>query len=833
MPRAESRTRLLAALTLLAGAIATVGVVAWRARVDPGTAWLASDGTACWIVYPTPADMRARPLVEMTTEFRRPFHLDRTPTAAAVSIRAFRRAQVVLNGRRVRLEGEEQGWKETRRADVTQLLRQGDNELSVTVGNDAGPPALWLSLDAGEQTIETGPAWTASIAGSAWRGAVPATEPPGRERIDPERKLISPWRALGLQMGTLLTFALISCAVAWWGVLARRPLPGGPWSPRGRVGLPVVLGVIGALWIALLSNNATQLPLQIGFDAGQHLEYVQYVLRRHAIPLADEGWQMFQPPLYYLVAALGLGAAGLDVSSPGAPAVLRIIGFAASLANIVFVGLFLRRMFPTRTWMQVVGLLVAGFLPPMLYLSHFPTNEPLAAALSSAALLATATMLDSEDWSFRRAAALGVLLGLALLAKFSTLLLLPCVFGALAVRVAGSPRALRARRWTRVASAAAVALAVSGWHFVRVWQRFGDPFVGGWEARPGLGWWLDPGFRTIRHFTRFGRVFSEPAFAGLDGFWNGMYSTMWGDGMLSGLASTAPLPPWWSPGLHAAGYVLALVPVSLIVAGLMSTTARFIRRPEAVDVLLLLFPALILAALVIMSVRVPAAAQDKAFYGLMGLAPFAALAARGAAVLAGATRWRQVLLFSLLGTWAATSYATYWMDGDSPNVAMIQAVSRLGRSDEAGGLAVLRGLVRRDPTNWSARVALARVLTDGRHSWGEVDALLRPEDPDPALAERHLAIALSAEARGRVGLASDAALRAVVLDPSQALGWTVLAGLREDVNDGPGAVAAWREVLRLEPQNREAHQSLARLLARSGDEEGGRFHRALAARLPR
>jgi hypothetical protein len=384
-----------------------------------------------------------------------------------------------------------------------------------------------------------------------------------------------------------------------------------------------------------------------------------------------------------------------------------------------------------------------------------------------------------------------------------------------------------------VVSIASIAVAVSGWHFVRVWQKFGDPFVGGWEARPGLGWWLDPGYRTILHFTRFGRVLSEPAFAGLDGFWDGMYSTLWGDGMLSGLASTAPLPPWWSPSLQAAGYLLAFVPASLIAMGFVSMVVKFLRDPKAIDVLLLLFPALILVALAIMSVRVPAAAQDKAFYGLMGIAPLAALAARGAEAVAGARPWRQVFLFSLLGTWAATSYATYFMDRTSPNVLMIQAVSRLGRSDEAGAVSSLRELVRRDPDNWSARVALARVLTDARRSWEEVDALLRPGDPEPSLPERYLAIAISAEARGRADLAADAALRAVALNPSHALGWTVLAGLRADMKDVPGAVAAWREVIRLEPHNREAHQSLARLFARSGDTSASQFHRSLAARLMR
>jgi Flp pilus assembly protein TadD len=48
--------------------------------------------------------------------------------------------------------------------------------------------------------------------------------------------------------------------------------------------------------------------------------------------------------------------------------------------------------------------------------------------------------------------------------------------------------------------------------------------------------------------------------------------------------------------------------------------------------------------------------------------------------------------------------------------------------------------------------------------------------------------------------------------------------------DTQGAIAAWREVLRVDPFHRTAHQELGRILARSGAPDSA-IHQAFAARL--
>ena len=699
--------------------------------------------------------MRARALSEMTTVFRRTFVVEAPPPRARLSVRMFRDGEVILNGRSLPLGPTLGNWKHARVVDASALIRPGTNEISVRVRNVSGPPALWMKIEGAGLDVMTGAGWEASVAGAAWRPVRIASEPPVSGPIDPAGIIPSPSGGLREAWPVLVALALGS----WFVGLGLSAVARGRRARLGRFTVElspfsITLVAVAFLWAALFLNNGPVLPLQIGFDAGQHLDYVRYVLERHAIPLADEGWQMFQPPLYYVLSALGLAASGRDISSPGAWAVVRAIGFASALAIAVATGFLLRLRYRDRPLVQVGGVLFAAFLPPVLYLSHFPTNELLAAALATASLLAALLQMNSTRWSLRRSILLGALLGLALLTKFSTLLLLPCVFGSLSWGALAAPREDRRGRFISILAVAASTVAVSGWHFARVWSRFGDPFVGGWEARPGMGWWLDPGFRTMSHFTRFGRVFDQPAFAGLGGFWDGIYSTMWGDGMLSGLAGTSPLPPWWSPSLQSAGYLLAFIPLLFLCVGFVRLAAAFVRRPSPDDGLILFVPILVLGALVVMSLRVPSVAQDKAFYGLMAIGPLSVILAAGMVSLGGRHGWRMAILLGALGCWAAASFATYWIDRSSANVRMIEAVSLIGVGDSRSGEAVLRKVLRQDPDNWAFRAALATVLGEkGNALDGEVEALLRPGEATPSLLARHDAIATWAETRGRTELA--------------------------------------------------------------------------------
>jgi dolichyl-phosphate-mannose--protein O-mannosyl transferase len=110
---------------------------------------------------------------------------------------------------------------------------------------------------------------------------------------------------------------------------------------------------------------------------------------------------------------------------------LRAVSALTGIVHLVLIFLCLRLVFPNQPRRQIVGLLVAGFLPANLCLSHHITNESLAALFVTAALYFSLRLLRAETSSMRLAVAVRGCLGLALLTKFSALLALPVILGAL------------------------------------------------------------------------------------------------------------------------------------------------------------------------------------------------------------------------------------------------------------------------------------------------------------------------------------------------------------------------------------------------------------------
>src|SRR5947208_5431514 len=131
--------------------------------------------------------------------------------------------------------------------------------------------------------------------------------------------------------------------------------------------------MLASLWLLCCLNNARLLPFHAGFDSKEYLKYINYIQERRVLPSPNEGWEMYQPPLYYLIAAASLSACKLSINDSSSVLVLRLFGAFLGIAQFVFVFLSLRLLFPTRT--AVIALLLAAFLPMHLYLAHYVTNE--------------------------------------------------------------------------------------------------------------------------------------------------------------------------------------------------------------------------------------------------------------------------------------------------------------------------------------------------------------------------------------------------------------------------------------------------------------------------
>jgi hypothetical protein len=423
-----------------------------------------------------------------------------------------------------------------------------------------------------------------------------------------------------------------------------------------RFGSPPASALLAAaaLAVGLLSWHNRDLAPSLGFDADAHLAYVRLIVDEGRLPLADEGWEMYQPPLYY---AAGAALSALGAGEVGALRCLNALALVASCAALIG---SLRILFPSDPRRLLAGTVLGASAPMQLYLAQYATNELWAAAFASLAIWLTLNLLERRESRIGMHLALGALLGAALLTKFSTLLALAAVLTALAARhVASGERSPRI--WTRTLGAVMLAgVAVAGWHYARVALHFGDPFVGNWDAAAGVAWWQDPGYRTAHDYLRFGESLTRPVFSAFHSCPDALYSTLWGDGLLGGSARALDAPPW-SYQLMLAGYWLALLPSAGVLVGLAVSLRRLVREPRAEWLLVLGLAGATAFAMVSLSLALPFYAQCKAFYGLQALVPFAAFGAIGLDLLAHRLGRAGDLVWVLLGSWALCSWATYWM----------------------------------------------------------------------------------------------------------------------------------------------------------------------------
>jgi len=824
-----ARTTALACAAV-ALAIAAAGGVMWSVARSPRSALLPAMPSGSWILYPLTPRADTRSAAEIDTRFRKSIVIDRVPDAAALRVRAFRKAEIRINGVLV-AEVTDRGGASRRAGtatDVARHLRAGANALEATVWNDRGPPALWLELRAlsGER-VKTDASWESSVAGASWRPARPAESRLEASRIDPEISRIRPGPALRSR-GVLLAALGVLALVAVLGAEALERRAGA--RRVSALGLAAVL----VLWTCLFLNNAASLSGLDGYDAELHLQYVQFLLDHLRLPAAEQGWSMFQPPLYYGITALTLGLAGISTVDAAATWVLRVEGLLFGGAQLVFLLGALRRVFPDCPRARLVGLLVAAFLPVQLYTYQLVGNDGLAATLGTAVIYAGLRVLREARPSWAAYVVLGVSLGLALLAKLSALVVGVAVFTTLAAQVALVPRAARRERATRLVMAAGAAVLLGGWHYLMLAWNYGSPLIGNWDPALLNSWWQDPGYVTASYFLRFGDALSTPLLSAVGSFPDGIYSTLWGDGLLAGSTRLELAPPWHGTGM-AAGYALALVPTLVIVVGAAATLVRFLRAPDTVGFTVLAVAGATALALASWPMRLPIYSVIKASFGLPAVLSLAVFAGVGLERIAGISSWAARLVLAALLVWALNAYGTFWIWRDSAAVHArlgwheLHGVARDDASAEGHILAALEI----EPDNALALLGRATLLERaGRFedAAAEIGKVLA-RDPDNARAHVELAIVL--EEQGRIDLAAGHYRDALALRPWEAAAHLGMARILRTRGDLEGAIAHLREALATIPDRPEIHGELAELLVLSGgDEHEARHHGELASRLP-
>jgi len=637
----------------LVSVLGTMAAVGWALARWTDVPLLLPEEGAEWIRPDIPFLQGMELASPMVAVFRTGFRTAGAPPRAILTVRAMKAGAVSLDGRVVLAFPERSGsWKNPRQVDLAPYLTSGYHRLEVAVFNWNGPVLLLAYCR--ELGLTTGETWEAGADGSGWRRVLTAGEtPPVPDAVRFSSAATAFFDVLPILTAVFLPVFGFSLALDY----GRSRFP---WIPRLLPRASHLRWMMLAAWALLGLNNIGKIPLWIGFDVSEHLDYIGYVLTMKRIPLATEGWSMYHPPLYYILSALTDAFWRLIVERETADWLMRIIPLLCGALQIEVAFRAMRRIFPDRDDLQVAGTVVAGWIPMNVYISQSISNEPMAALLTAVVVLLCVGIVVPQggDRPLRRLILLGITLGLALLTKVSALFLVPVVIGAAAW-------GLRSRGWPlcRIAAGTALVLGtavlISGWFYIRNAIVLGKPFVANWDPESGMVWWQGPGFRTPGHLLAFGDALIRPVYSGVYRFWDSIYSTFWLDGYLSGLVPGGSGPPW-NYDLMIAGAWLGLVPTSLIILGAGRTLARPLAQGAPALFLSIAAVSVYFGALLLFATSTPHYSTAKAFYALGLLPCFGILAAAGFEPLLRRPLSR-AFTWALVSCWAVASYGAYFV----------------------------------------------------------------------------------------------------------------------------------------------------------------------------
>lgn len=613
--------------------------------VDPRIVFLSSHDNAQWIHIQRDFEIKGR-IGNETITYRKRFKLANGPANAVLTVQAVRSASVMIDGRMILPYNPDLNEWKTPRSVAIGDLSPGDHEILIRVFNENGPAVLLAYCKA--CNVFTGEGWEASADGIAWRPAMRAAR---TKELELPREFPATYRAL-LSLAPFYVPLFLCVFLATLVFPSRgRMLRGMSLSPSA------VRWVLLGLWAALAMNNIMKIDLGLGYDADAHYDYILHVSRTWSVPLATQGWQMFQSPLYYFISAVFYVFFSLFSDKVTAGYLLRVVPLLCGALQVELCYRAATSVFPDRKDLRIIGTVLGGLLPMNIYISHFAGNEPLAGLLSAAVLVMGVSFLQMKDPpTTRQWLLLGVTLGLALLSKVTAVLLvLPLLLLIYSLSAAKEGRHRKA--WSGGLVAFSTALIVSGWYFLRNWMELGTPFLGGWESFP---WWQDPGYRTAHDLLSFGISLSHPIYSAIHGFWDSIYSTFWLDGFLSSADLFTENPPPWNYTFMLSGTLLSLVPSAAIVFGMMRTFARPSRSMGNGTLLCGFSIFFYFAVLLYLYISLPIYSTAKATYTL-GLIPcYVVMGLTGLEPLMRILSVR-AFLYAVLSCWAVSAYLSFFI----------------------------------------------------------------------------------------------------------------------------------------------------------------------------
>ncbi len=413
-------------------------------------------------------------------------------------------------------------------------------------------------------------------------------------------------------------------------------------------GTVLLFFVLGA---ALIGQYVHVTPFETRtHDPGSHVAYLQWMERRHGIPLDTDCWECAQPAGYYLLAEGVLRATHAAMPERGMPdgrteRILQRLAGALALGTLAFWLLAVRVVLRT-PYERTLASALCTFWPTLPIEGAKFGNDPLLYLLAGACVWLLLRWRRSGSAASLVAAA-GVA-GLSVHAKISGFVVVAVFVASLAGAVVRAPAG--ERRWPRGGALALAGLAapLALWAFVlaryKHWTTHPDFSSTGHKAMDNT--WGDFLWVHVRSFAEdpwvhFGKSDAR------DEFWNYLLrSSLFGE---------------YSSGRDAMRVVASLLAAAaaalllLVAAGLVVSVVRGLRRQDAGHRELALTVLGFLAFMIVLRLRFPIAPHNDFRFALPIVPCCAAMAAIVASMARGRLQRRWPHLAALPG-WLVAAF---------------------------------------------------------------------------------------------------------------------------------------------------------------------------------
>jgi hypothetical protein len=627
-PRVLNKLSAKPGVTIAAALIVgPLGFLIFHGYGSPDVPFLFHPSGAAWIRFPEPVSAQIRVYTDRV-HFSKDFYLDQDPGSPIfVHLRAFREIKLYINENPVYTEPPPgKNWKKGIKIEISRWIKSGRNSIRANVENPMGPALLWLRIEGLKDSIGTDETWKTRIGSDPWVQALRADD----TRSNPDSlNLPTPYQAIHAKGRTI--FWIFAASVGLWGI-------GSIFFQGRRLKnlVPLAFAAVIMVWVYLFLVKMIRINPPIGFDVYHHLNYILFIMEKRAIPLASDGWSAFHPPLFYL-----LSVGFLEILNPFYLMVrpfhlLKVLPFLCGLGNVWLayaLGLVVFKKDPLRL---IIVIVVAGFIPMNIYMSAYMGNEPLHSFLAGCSLVIAVHIFRSAEVRFFHMIYLGLLLGLAMLTKITAGVLVPVVVGFLAFKMIRIDGESLKKVASRLSLFILVMIVICGWYYIRNIVHFGRPVMINWNL-PGQLWWQDPGFHTIQYYLGFGEALRHPYFSAFHSFWDAIYSTFWGDGLIGGQPLIAKRPDVWNYDYMSAVYLFALPATGIFLMGFIKGVQMVLKDKDPSSRLIMAFLIISFCSVALFisfsTLKVPIYGQARAFYCLAAIGPISVFFVHGLGVV--------------------------------------------------------------------------------------------------------------------------------------------------------------------------------------------------------